>query len=273
MPVIISPNMVLGRSPGDLPPFPLTHAMIGYKTICTLDNVIASSETAGNPATDAVNVFTNEYWRPNALPASWTCDAGSGVDVDYFGIAGHTLGTFGCTVGFEYSADGLAWTSLFSFIPENNNPIMVIFEVVTARHWRVVVSGGTGIPRLAVIYIGEMLQMQRPIYGGHRPISLNRETIYDNLMSDAGQFQARSVKRKGQSTEYAWQNLTALWYRQFFDPFVKVARTRPFFIAWRPVTFPNEVGYVWTASDPKPSNMGTLDLMQVSLEVAGVGDD
>ena len=46
MPVVISPSLILGGTPGPLPPFPLTHAMIGYKTICTADNVTAFASNA-----------------------------------------------------------------------------------------------------------------------------------------------------------------------------------------------------------------------------------
>ena len=272
MPVIISPNMILGGSPGALPPFPLTHAMIGYKTICTAANVLASSQAAGCPASDAVNIFTNEYWRPDVLPATWTVDAGTGVNTDYIGIAAHTLGTSGASIEIFYSTDGVAWTSLFAFAPVDNAPIMLIYEPILARYWRIEVTG-VSIPRLGVIYVGQMLQMQRPIYGGHAPITLSRDTTIFNQMSESGQFMARSITRQGNSTTYAWKNLTALWYRQYFDPFVKAVRRVPFFIAWRPIDFPTEVGFVWTKTDPKPSNMGTRDLMEVSIDVSGVTDE
>lgn len=272
MPVVISPNMILGGAPGALPPFPLTHAMIGYKTICTAANVTASSQAAGCPASDAVNIFTNEYWRPNVLPSTWMVDAGTGVDTDYIGIAGHTLGTSGASIDIGYSTDGVAWTSMFSFAPADNSPIMVIYETTTARYWRITVTG-VALPRLGVIYIGQMLQMQRPIYGGHGPISLNRDTTIFNQMSQSGQFMARSITRQGNSATYAWKNLTALWYRQYFDPFVKAIRTVPFFIAWRPITFPTEIGFVWTQTDPRPVNMGVSDLMEVSIDVVGVTDE
>lgn len=272
MPVIISPNMILGGAPGALPPFPLTHAMIGYQSICTASNVIASSEAAGCPASDAVNIFTNEYWRPNVMPATWTVDAGTGVDTDYIGIAAHTLGTSAASVAIEYSTNGVDWTELYNFAPANNAPIMLIYETITARYWRLSVTGATA-PRIGVVYIGQMLQMQRPIYGGHSPITLSRNTTIYNQLTDAGQFTARSITRQGNSGSYAWKNLTADWYRQYFDPFVRAARRVPFFIAWRPITFPTEVGFVWTTSDIKPSNMGVRDLMEVSMEVAGVTDE
>lgn len=273
MSVIISPNLVIGGSIGDTPPFPLTHARIGYESICTPDNVIASSEAAGFVAADAVNQFTTEYWQPVTLPATWTCDAGTGVDTDYIGIAGHTLGTYGNTVAIEYSTDGDNWTELFTFVPDSNKPIMLIYETTTARYWRLTVSGGSGIPRIGVIYIGQALQMQQPIYGGHRPIVMSRRTDIYGQMSDAGQYMARTIIRKGVGTDYFWEHLTAQWVREYFDPFIKAARTRAFFIAWRPATFPADVAYCWTSNDITPENMGIRDMMSVSMSVEGWSDD
>lgn len=277
MAVILTSSMVLqtpaeSGGSGIIPPFPLTHARIGYQSICTASNVIASSEAAGFPAGDATNIFTNEFWQPTALPATWTCDAGTGADTDYIGIAAHTLGSSQCSVTIEYSTDNSTWTQLNAFLPPDNRPVMLIYPTVTARWWRFTLNGPT-IPRIGVIYIGQALQMQRAIYGGHAPLTLSRQTTIYNQLSESGQFMARSIIRQGNSTSFEWKNLTADWYREFFDPFVRAARTRPFFIAWRPSRFPEEVGYVWTSEDIKPSNMGTRDYMQVSMTVYGVTDE
>lgn len=277
MGLILTPALVLqtpaqSGGSGTLPPFPLTHARIGYQTICTTSNVVASSEAAGFPASDAVNVFTNEFWQPTTLPATWTCDAGTGVDTDYIGIAAHTLGTAECSVTIEYSTDNTNWTQLNAFLPPDNRPIMLLYGTITARWWRFTLTGTT-IPRIGVIYIGQSLQMQRPIYGGHAPLTLNRQTTIYNQLSESGQFTARSITRQGNTTSFEWKHLTAAWYREYFDPFVKAARTTPFFIAWRPSTFPEEVGYCWTSEDIRPSNMGIRDLMQVGMTVYGVTDE
>jgi len=72
---------------------------------------------------------------------------------------------------------------------------------------------------------------------------------------------------------WSWRHLPAAWYRQYFDPFVKAARTQPFFIAWRHDTFPEDVSYCWTHDDIKPSNMGIKNFMQVSVEAEGLSND
>lgn len=272
MTLLISPNFVVAGVAAALPPFPLTHARIGYRTICTADNVVASSQAAGCPAEDAVNIFTNEYWKPAVMPATWTVDAGVAVDSNYIGIAAHTLGSSGVTVKIHSSTDAEVWTERFSFAPANNATIMLLYGTVSARYWRLTVSGATA-PRIGVIYIGEALEMMRPIYGGHGPLTLCRNTTIYNQLTEGGQFNGRSVVRGGLGTTFSWKNLDPDWYRQYFDPFVEAAIRTPFFIAWRPQRYPNEVGYVWVPGGIKPSNMGVRGLMEVSMDVVGVGHE
>ena len=89
-------------------------------------------------------------------------------------------------------------------------------------------------------------------------------------VSAGGVFLGSSTVRKGVSTSFNWDNLTAAWYRANFDPFVLAAETTPFFIAWNSEEFPKEVGYGWTNETITPSNTGTRDFMSVSMTVNGV---
>lgn len=274
MTVVISDDMVINTSgSGNLPPFPLTHARIGYKSICTIFNVSASSEAAGFPADAAVNPLTSEQWRPEAVPATWECIPDTAEDADYMGIAGHNLATVSAVVSVEYTINGTDWVRLREFAPVENTPLMFLFPSVTAVGWRLNIESSNGQPFIGVIYIGESLAMQRPIYGGHSPVTLSRVTDVFPVRSEAGQWIGRTIVRKGVSTEFSWNNLTAQWYRLFFDPFVKAARTTPFFIAWRPAKYPQEVGYCWTTGDIKPSNQGVRDYMSVTVPVEGLSDD
>lgn len=271
MAVVISDNMVIVGTSDNLPPFPLSHARIGYKSLLTTSNVTASSQAAGFPATAVVNPLTYDQWRPESVPATLTCTLSSAADADYLGIAGHNLS--GAVVGVEYSFDGSTWVELQQLSPADNSPIMLIFSTITALAWRLNILSATSTPQIGTIYIGEALAMQRQIYGGHSPITLSRQTETTPNRSEGGQWLGRSIVRKGVATTYEWKHLAALWYRQNFDPFVKVARTRPFFIAWYPSKYPQEIGFVWTTQDIQPQNMGINNLMSVSLNVVGLTDD
>ena len=269
MSVIIANNLILSP-PEDAPP--LTHARIGYRTIWRKAGatVTASSEEADFPASAAAQELTYEFWRPTSLPATWEVDAGEGVTVDYCGIASHTMGSSGNAVAIQYH-DGTDWQTVQELKPASDNTFMLLFEPTIARRWRIRLSDGAA-PSIGVVFFGRTLAMQRSIYGGHSPLNLSRSTTREPNRSDRGQWLGLSLVRRGVSTDFSWQHLTAAWYRANFDPFVEYATQSrgTFFIAWRPSKFPDEVGYCWVDQDDiQPSNMGQRDLMQVDMTVRG----
>lgn len=246
-------------------------ARIGYQQLS--GTITANSESVAYPATSVGNPLTYSYWRPVGLPASIEIDFGTVKAVDYFAIASHTLGTTGNSISIQ-KWDGSAWSNVYSAIAiSDNGPIIAFFDEIQVSKVRLFIKAVGSAPLVGVIYTGKSLVMQRPIYGGHEPIALNRTTVYKNNASESGQWLGRSVRRGGAKTSFSWQNLTADWYRENFDPFVSAARFAPFFIAWRPFTFTNEVGYVWTNKDISPSNSGRRDFMSVSISVEGLAVD
>jgi hypothetical protein len=252
---------------------PLAHARIGYQTY-TRDavTVTVSSETAAGPKDAPLRPDTVEFWEPAAMPATWEIDFGALRDIDYIGIAGHTIGASGAAIAAETSQDGTTWTAFAGDIaPGDDTAIMLLDELRSVRYVRLTLTGTT-VPRLAVIYIGEALAMPRMIYGGHTPITLSRETVLHQSLSRGGQFLGQGFRRHGVTGSIAFQNLPASFVRQDFDLFTKSARRFPYFVAWRPSTFPKEVAYVWTDEDIRPSNMGKRDFMQVSWNMKGLGN-
>lgn len=266
MSIVLSPSYVAESG------FPATHARIGYDNIVPDSEVTASSEASGFPASSVKNATTYDRWKGNGPLPTLIVHKASGPNaplVNYIGIAAQVLAS--TIIDIDYSEDGETWTFLESIEPSDNSAIMLLFETVQARYWRFTISGGAESPEIGVLNIGQALTMERPIYGGHRPGKLSRRTSYSNNMSESGQFLGRSIVRRGYKESFNWQNLTAAWYRENFDPFVAAARTKPFFIAWRPATFPDEVLYAWTNDDISPSNSGGRDLMTVSINVEGLG--
>lgn len=248
------------------------YARIGYASIITAGNLSGTAGITGYPLAAVVNPATYERYTPVSMPATIQADAGAAVACDYVGIAAHNLGTLGCTVYVESSDDRLTWTERLSLTPADDTTIMGLFDSASARYWRVRVTGTTA-PTIGVVYLGSMLTMQRTIYGGHTPLNLARVTAVRPSLSETGQWLGATQERKGFATSFAWKNLTAAWYRANFDPFVAInPRVKPFFIAWRPYSFPTEVGYCWATDDIKPSNMGMRDFMEVSMNVEGFSD-
>lgn len=257
------------RATPPAPTVPLTHARIGYDNIVRTATLTASSEVAGRPASSLKIPFTYEKWQPASLPATITLDAGELVAVDYLGIAAHTLKSNGNAVKLEYldqMQSPPVWTEILEFSPDSDDSLMALFDEVQARQWRLTFTAGTP-PEIAVIYLGKALAMERAIYGGHAPLTLNANTTIRPTKSVTGQTLGRSIIRRGFRTGYNWRHLTPSFVRDEFMPFVEAAKLRPFFIAWRPETFPDEVGFAWTKEDIAPVNMGLQALMEVSMQV------
>lgn len=255
----------------------LRNSRIGYHTYTreAAAVVSASSETDDGPKDAPQRPDTAEFWLASSDPATWTLDIGSQQPVDYVGIAGHELGSNNALVAVHVSTDGVAWQSFSSdLMPSDDSPIMFLDEQVICRYVRLTFTSGVSPStpsRIAVIYVGVALAMQRTIYGGHRPLSLSRNTVLHRSMSQGGQFLGQGIRRMGVGTSVAFRHLTPSWYRSSFDPFVKAARRFPYFFAWRPLSYPREVGFVWTGKDISPQNMGVLDFMQVSWDMSGIG--
>lgn len=274
------------------PVTPLTHCRIGYDNL--IKTVTATSSQAGFTADALDNPFTYEIWKPATLPADIIADMGQGQAIDYVAFAAHEFKN--CRLVASTSMDGTNYTEQADATILDDNSIMLLFAEVQARYVKVTITGyavestfvsdfangfyaeGTysassvGSPSsvsCSVMYAGKALAMQRMIYGGHSPGTLSRDTKLVNNSSEGGQWLGRSVVRSSLTNNFSFNNLTADWYRTNFDDFVKSAQVSPFFIAWRPDSYANEVIYGRTDSDIRPENQGIKNFLSVSFGVTG----
>ncbi len=265
MTTIISPALVSNTLE-----FPLNHARIGWENLAS--SVVATSEASGFPASIVLSATTYERWKPTAMPATLTFDLGSAQDVDYVGIASHSLGTQGSLITVESSTDNSTWSTVDSKYVQTDAPLMFLFEKTQAQYWRITVSDSP-IPTIGVVYIGEALAMYRPFYSGHTPGQLNRQTDIRPNRSEEAEFLGRSIIRQGKAESYEWRHIPINWYIDNVEPMVKQLRKTPAFIAWNPLRFPTHVVYGWTTGDIAPTTMGIRDLVQFGLSVEALGDE
>lgn len=249
---------------------------IGWQTWtrgAAASQVTSSGDSADGPNDRALRPDTFSFWEPPSLPATWQFDFGEIKErVNYVGMLG-SFGSKRCAVTCEMSVDGLTWTQFSDDVmPADDAPLLFLDDDVARKHVRVTLEGANA-PRMAALYVGTVLVMPYSLYGGISPLKLSRETELTQTMSRSGQFLGQNIRRMGVSGSVPFKNLTAAWYRANFDPFVAAARRYPYFFAWRPSTFPGDVGYVWTPSDIRPSNQGKRDLMSVSVPMEGVGNE
>lgn len=252
---------------------PLTHARIAHSENWKSGGTVTASTTDADYFEDAPNnTLTYERWKPTAAPATWEYEHGSSRNIDYCAIAAHDLGSTGSTIKAQYY-NGSSWVNLCdATLIEDDSPIFIIFSTVNAQRYRVRIDSYSSAPEIGVIKFGVALQMQRPLFGGHKPIDWARSTVLRTNFSETGEFLGRSKQRTFKETVYEWSHLTTAWITSNWGEMQKAVENEPFWIAWRPSDYAG-VAFGVTDQSPEPSNMGINDLMQVSLSVRARGYD
>lgn len=208
----------------------------------TTDTVVASF-TAEDAVTDADTTITS-----HATGEVWTINKSGGTPASLL------LHTFANQVA-----------------PADDAPLMFLDDSRLARYVQITLTGST-VPRIAVIYMGEVLAMERKNVGSFTPLNLSRQTTLQRSLSRTGQFLGQGFRRNGVMGSATFVHLDPTWYRDTFDPFVEHARRYPYFFAWCPEEQPEEVGYVWTDKDIVPVYMGDPQWMQVQWAMNGIGN-
>jgi hypothetical protein len=244
---------------------PLSHARILYS------NKLATASTT--EARKALQPNTWERWTSASGTMQERFQPAGSVKINCICIGAHNLGTAGAEVVVATSSTvNGTFTDRGAAKPNNDNPLMFLFDSVdNVADVRVTITGGTN-REIGLVYAGEVLQMYQPIYGGHAPIDLSNNTEFQSNMSESGNFLGRNIVRKGQSTSFSFKHLDPIWVRERFKPFIDSVKTKPFFIKWRPDKY-ETVSLCYVDGDIKPTNMGGgTDLMQVSFSVRGHSD-
>jgi hypothetical protein len=277
MSIVISDALVLSPVAASLS---LNNPLILYRNFVTAAGVTATSAEDDYPVSNLANplTFPDAGWRATSTAEQVLTFTITDIDgPDAAGIAAHNFGTAEIGVKVERYVDS-AWETLFDGMPASDAPLMWHFDKVSTAEMRITLASGNAPAQAAVVMIGPALVAQRRIWMSHTPITMGVTTTLVNGMSQAGDFLGTTVLGEYTSTTIDLKNLTPDWYREYFDPFVRAAKTLPFFFAWRPVDYPNEVGFCWLTGNPKPVNQRRRTsatgqdhgLMSVQLAVNGI---
>jgi hypothetical protein len=244
--------------------------IVGYHNLITLGGISADSETTDYPASNLANVSTAEYWESESNATQYINFELGANTWNYIAFAGHNL--VGSIYQFQSRADpGDAWSDVTAeAIPGDNQAIIRILENSIHPYLRMKITPASGVlPKVAVIYVGRYLQLQRRIHNGHTPIIYGVETKVVSGMSEDSNFLGRVVKSQIQKSSIDQSDTTAVFYRSYVEPFRVHAVTKPFFFAWRPSKYPNEVGYCWGTADLDMSAQRSNGMVQWSLTIKG----
>jgi len=264
MPVVISQALVLATPTEGGPDAPL----IGWHNLVTAAGVAADEEDADYPATNLANPSTALRWQAETTDDQYLTFTLTGSDeIDYVGIARHNLGSGQVTVSVE-SWDGDSWEEVAAeYIPASDQPIVIRFEEVQPSEIRIKLQPGSVIPSIAVVYVGKLLRLQRGVQPGLIPILWAASDTVVSSESEAGDYLGAIVMRQSLSMSVSVQWVDYDWWNTNMPGFITHARQRqPFFFAWLPATYPNEVGFAWTQSDIRPEMQSNL-MVNFSLDM------
>ena len=269
MSVVISGSFVISDVTsginGDNPVF-------GYQNLAIDAPLTTTTANPSFPAVNLTNPATYLRWEGTSIVADEyiTMELDSVDDVDYVGIARHNFFTAQIAVSLEIF-NGLTWDEVVAdFIPPNDGPILMRFAPQSVTDIRIRLQPGTAVPTAAVVYAGLLLVSRRRIYVGHAPIPYAKKTKIITGRSESGNFLGRIVVNAFTQTTVDLDNIPPDWMRLSFAPFLEAAREIPLFFAWRPLTYPNEVGYAWIMNDPLPTNQRSNGLMRVTVEMGSI---
>lgn len=154
-----------------------------------------SSQTSSGQGINTLDPQTWNFWQPSSVPAHQTLDYGSAVSCDGACIAAHDAHLYGATLSVQSSTDNVTWTTRGTNSPATGDTIFFLFPAVSARYWRIAITGATC--RVAVIMIGTRLTFPNSPLSGHTPFHHSWESEMLTNVSDGGQFLGDRVLKTG----------------------------------------------------------------------------
>ena len=253
------------------PPFALNHARILYDNL-----LVGSSTTSTGGSNSAYTLIPNTF-------QGWTFTLAStqaivfilpvNQSIDTVFIGAHNLG--GTTVSCWYDDDESGTFTSFAASKSPTTDSAIMFHVgtsVSARIIRILISGATGLDyKIGFVSAGIAMQMPRPFFSGHNPMSDNKQHRYYDAWTETGQMVGRSKRSVQLTGEFSWDNVPDAWYRTYMPAFKESATRFPYGIAWNLLEYPDDVAMAFTDEDISAPYSGTRNLRSISFSARGIG--
>lgn len=276
MPVLISQSLLLSSaSTSNL--YDANSPRIGIENLTNQANIdgLNAGALPSNPAWLTSLPSMNERWITDGTSNNYLWAANMQfADVDYIGIAGHRglinkqieiLYTDSSGLNVIYGPVLITDSSPIFINFDNISPNYIIIKFITAENFSF---------EIANIYVGKSVALPRKIYVGHTPITLGYKTNRSFNVSDAGNFNGQTILSSSLESSVSMDNIPPDIMRNktgtgLNKKFIEPARTRPFFWAWRPSSYPDEVGYCSLMGDVQPPNSKPNGYMSMSFNMKG----
>lgn len=210
--------------------------------------VTASGSADGYPAINVTDPATWSSWLASGTDGWVQYDFGSAVPVDALGISAHNLATSATGYSVQHSDDAVAWTTVTTQSPLTDEDIYILMPSVTARYWRVQLSGPAA--NIGVIVFTQKLSLLHAPIDGYTPLHHARQ--YTKLFNDSvrGQFLGNRVMSAGAETSVDMGFYERPWLESNIRPFeYHYNQGGTFFYAGCPSQWPLDMGYCRAGGD------------------------
>jgi len=264
MSTVISSSFVLSPEAAVLRP---NAGLLAFDSIVSETRVSATSQDPDNPVTNLANVSTTFVWQA-ADTADQNIDIEIGTSINYVAFARHNINS---PAEIRIQAQvGTTFSNLTDWFTPRRQVFYLRLNDATPDGIRLQIRNAVNPAIIGVLYAGLALELQRNIYVGHTPITYARNVDTIGGYSENGQYLGEVIRREGRSNTVSLQNLTAEWYRENLDPFIAQRPRKPAFFAWRPGSYPEEVGYVWLTGSPQPVNQRSNGMMSIDMQFEAI---
>jgi len=233
----------------------------------------ATTAAAGFAAVNALPPRTDSAWKPTAIPATWTLTYPTERKVSFVGIAKHDLGALNASIVIDYLV-GAVWTFAGWITPADNTPILLLTAPTWVDGVRVRITDADDEPTISVIMAGLADEWPRPFVWAGQPITEGDRIGFENTIAVTGNWLGRSVVSDGLQFGVEMNHVTEAWRQTDFQKFKAYANggDAAFFIALRPLDYPDELAYAWatnvvTASRAMPNKRISTS---VSMQLQGL---
>lgn len=261
--------------------------VIGYKSQTSSLSVTSPStnspftdtgegETTDFPLNNLLNPATHLRWESGDTSSDIEILASVGSTVNYVAFAVHELSGFTVTIYGATTNSPSDFLEIFeAHTLTDNLPLIIEFPSGSYEQIKIKIAG-SGVRRAAVMYVGALIRMERGVKVDvdHTPISRGVKTDVLSGYSESGNFMGRLVRNVTRESTIEFSHITRDWYvtNSSFDTWLQsYISTYPFFIAWAPYDYPNDVGFCWALNDPTPMQNPVTRRFAVNIQMRGFG--
>lgn len=252
MPIFASPALVI--APSDV--VPANFPRIGWTNKVTLANVSADHELSAYPATNLANPNTSLRWESDSLAEQVVTVSGLDGEVDYIGIARHNFGSGGMSISVEAitaESDPAFVEVLPVVLPADDGALLLQIEPGFYTSIKLRIVPDTVAPTMAVLYVGKLLSVMRGLQPDFTPLRDSGAIELVNGRSERGEHLGSIITGAELSTAAQISVLDPEWYYANMASFVRAAnRGLPFFFAWNPLEYPDDVSFCWFSANVRP---------------------